>query len=1244
MQPTSVIRFFLLFLILPSFVLGQKKGDEIDYTLFLVGDSGEPSIINQPLGSVLREQIRKSGNNSTLLYLGDNIYPKGMPDEGHKGREVSESILKAQTDWIRGLDAKGIFIPGNHDWQRGNRKGISFIDNQQQWIDSLNDKNITLLPRDGCPGPVEIQLTDNSVLVILDTQWFLHPWEKPDEESDCDAKTAADAWILLSDIFTRNENKRVILAGHHPVISYGEHGGFFEFKDHIFPLAIIKPNLYFPLPLIGSIYPLYRKWFGNIQDLHHPVYKEMSNVIQNLMAENPGSIYVAGHEHALQYLIKDSSHLVVSGSGSKTTLVRKKKYTKYAEAVNGFVKLDIHKDGSVSVQFWRADEEYPQGRQTYSNYVPPHSRLVQEATETVSDFAGKTVRVHASSQYEAGKRKKRILGDNYRDAWAQEIDVPVIDLGTERGGLTIIQKGGGMQTLSLRLADSTGREFVLRSVEKYPENAVPEMFRKTFAQDLVQDQISASHPYSAIIIPKLANAAGIYHTNPKLVYIPDDPRLGIYKKAFANSLALYEERPADDWSNASFFGQSEDIISTSKVLKKIRKDNDNSVDQLFVVRSRIFDMWIGDWDRHDDQWRWASFKEKKKEVYRPIPRDRDQAFFVNEGALPKLASRKWALPKLEGFSGDIRWPSGLSYNARYFDRTFMTEPSEDDWIAIARELQEKLTDEVIEESVKQWPPEIFALHGEQVIKKLKQRRLKLVTYAVQHYQFLARAVDVLGTDKRELIKVNRLSGGDVHVKLFDIKKDGSQGQKLYDRIFRKKETKEIRIYGFGGDDKIDIQGNTKKSILVRVIGGEGADSLIDRSHVNGLRKKTLYYDRKHKNTVRHEGEVSNRTSNNPEVNSYDRRAFKYDKLAPLAYGNFNPDDGLFIGGGMLYQTEGFRKSPFKQRHLALFAFAPRTTSYNLLYRGDFTDVIGKFGLEINADMKAPNYVNNFFGLGNETVFDREIDEKPGYDLERAIDFYRFRFEEVKLEAYLTHRIGKWGMIKAGPAFQRIEVEDPGSADKYIKEFGASLPYNIFEEPRNFSGLSWKFSIDQRNSEKFTTRGVVFNLWGRNMAGADRRTADFSSYETSLSFYHSFRVPARVVFATRVGGGLNTGNYEFYQAQILGGRNELRGFRKTRFYGDSKFYTNLEMRINLLTIRTYLFPASLGILGFHDLGRVWYKDENGNDPTIPAGRSNVWHKGWGGGIWFTPFNLTVLSVEAGHSDEGVMGYIRLGFLF
>jgi hypothetical protein len=131
---------------------------------------------------------------------------------------------------------------------------------------------------------------------------------------------------------------------------------------------------------------------------------------------------------------------------------------------------------------------------------------------------------------------------------------------------------------------------------------------------------------------------------------------------------------------------------------------------------------------------------------------------------------------------------------------------------------------------------------------------------------------------------------------------------------------------------------------------------------------------------------------------------------------------------------------------------------------------------------------------------------------------------------------------------------------------------------------------------------------------------------------------------RAGAGHNSGRYAFNLAQVLDGKTELRGFRKTRFYGDTKLFFNNEVRIKLASFRSYLFPATLGVLGFYDTGRVWYEDESGQDPSAPNGKSNRWHQGYGAGVWFTPFNLTVATVEAGRSREGWVGYFRLGFLF
>ena len=1229
-------RIFIAVVFFHVFVFGclaQTPPDADQYYLYLIGDAGEPDVASAPYIPTIKAQLRNNTEvASSFVFLGDNVYPRGLEEDDHNLRKEGEQIL---ADQIAMADSKSkiFFVPGNHDWRRGRKDGLDQLLHQQAWLDSLNYPNIMLLPQDGCPGPVEVSLTDQLTLVFVDTQWWLHPWEKPEgENSECDLKTKNDILAELEDILQRNLGKQVIMAAHHPIFTYGEHGGVFTAKDHLFPLTKISKPLYLPMPVVGSIYPLYRKIFGNIQDIANPYYSEMRRSFLAILDQYPGTIYAAGHEHNLQYSLKDSVHFVVSGSGSKTTHVKKKGYAQYVKAETGFVRIALTSNKQVRIEYFAGAGQSPDFVQQFAIKDKPQGLDLS----TISALDSVTAK--ASDQYKAGRSRKKWMGSNYRDVWSQEIQVPVFDFKSNGGDLKIVQRGGGMQTLSLRLEAPDGRQYTLRSIEKYPEKAIPEAFRETFAKDIVQDQISAAHPYGALVIPDLADAAGIYHTNPKVVWLADDPRLGNYRKTFANRLMLFEERPSGKARGLDFFGNADEIESTFKIIKELAKDNDNYVDQEFVLRSRLFDLWIGDWDRHDDQWRWAEFDKKGGKMFRPIPRDRDQAFFVNEGRIPRLVSKKWALPKLQGFDYELKWPAGFMFNARYFDRSFLTSLEKQDWIDEAQRLQSVLTDEVIENAIRQWPKEIYELHGPEIIEKLKARREQLVEYGLNHYYFLAKAVNVVGSNKHERFDVKYLDNGDADVTVYKIQKDGDIEEEIFHRKFVRGETKEIRLYGLEGDDRFPITGDAKKAIKVKVIRGKGENRFLSDSNV-----KPLVYAKPKGIKIRKESKFRDRRSKNKLVNQYNRKEFNYNLLAPLALLNYNVDDGIFVGGGFFATTHGFRKDPFKTRHLFLGSYAINTSSFNFKYNGKFTSVIKKWDAEIDLDVKSPNFVNNFFGLGNESVFDKRIDENPAFNIDNAIDYYRLRFQELTLNPSVSRTIGSNAFVKFGPSLQVVELER-SQKDRFIHDYETTLTAPILEQSKSFAGVSYSWGIDNRNNSLFPTRGMYLEQSSRLMKGFKGSSNAFNAHMAAVSFYQTFRFPARVTYAFRILGGINSGDFEIYQSQILDGKTELRGFRKTRFYGNRKLVFNNEVRFKLGNIRSFILPATIGLTGFYDVGRVWYRNELGIDPTTATGRSNVWHQGYGGGIWITPFNMAVISIEAAHSVEGTLGYFRLGFLF
>ena len=671
-----------------------------------------------------------------------------------------------------------------------------------------------------------------------------------------------------------------------------------------------KENLYIPFPGLGTAGILFRKVWGNIQDIPHPIYQELKEELTTIFRQYPDLIYASGHDHNLQYWPVDEQHYIVSGSGSKERYVAHGKKAHFTYAKKGFTRLDFHENGDVWMRMFISTEgggEKEMYRELLFNKPAPEDTGPIPAPNV--SYQDSVVRIFADDRYDKGGFFKALFGKNYREEWKTEIEVPVLDIWSM--GMTIAKRGGGHQTKSMRLVDENGRHWVLRSIKKYPELATPEILRGTFAGEIVQDQISSSHPYAAFVIPKLAEAAKVYHTNPKLVWLPDDPRLGEYREDFGGTMYLFEERPANNREDIESFGRSKNIISTLAMVEKFRENNHHMADDKACLRARLFDMWLGDWDRHDDQWRWAASKKGDKTIYRPVPRDRDIPFFRTEGFFAWVALRKWGLRSVQEFDPEIRDVPGYGFAARYWDRYFLNELTLEDWQKAAKKMQERLTDELIDDALSAWPEEIYKISGDQIAGFLKSRRDHLNEYAEEYFRFISQRVNVLGSDEDEEFEVNRMENGDTRVRVWNRKNKGKKGDKLYDRTFVKGETKVIRLWGMDGKDEFVLDGEGKKGIKVRVIMGDGADELKDRSNVKGIGRKTLVYDRLDKaNEVQKSKETRDLRTNKPEVNEYNRREFNFNRTGPLLNAGFNIDDGLFLGAGVTFRKYTFRRDPF----------------------------------------------------------------------------------------------------------------------------------------------------------------------------------------------------------------------------------------------------------------------------------------------------------------------------------------------
>lgn len=793
-------------------------------TVFVVGGTGRgpAPALAQTLRAV-RAQAAALAGQGTLVLLDERLGRSLLPAGAAQPTPAQAELLAL----LHGFPGRLVVVPGGTDAARDAQLA--------RLLATPAGRAGALVPEVQCPGPVEVALDARHTLVVLNTAWWLRDPAAAAPPTTCEAQDPAAVLVLLNDILRRNQGRHVLLVGRHALARAG--------------------------------------WAPPV--LPNPGYQLLRCSLRGILEHYPGLTYISGQgrRHARYDEENDLRYFVSSAAAP-------------AGAPGGFTRLDYAAGGQVRAAYWRPDARHPAGlavaEQQWSEPEPAPA-AVPDTLAPRPEAA--TAVVRANTRYGAGRFKTWLQGRNYRREWQQPVRVPVLDLATAQGGLVPLKRGGGLQTKSLRLRAAGGQEFVLRSVEKNTDASVPGFLHETFAAAIVQDQISAAHPYAALAVPPLAEAAGVGHTDPRLVLVPDDPRLGLYRREFAGTLALFEAR--DPAAPRGFTGRpAPKVYSTPEVLAQLQASARHRVDQRAVLRARLLDMVLADWDRHDDQWRWLAYpRPGGGRLFRALPRDRDQALFVNEGFLPRRASAEYLLPRIQGFGYRFRNVNSFNYNGRYFDHSFLTELSRADWRALADSVQAALTDAVLVAGLRQWPDSIYRFSGPAVLAKLRAHRAQLPAWADQYYRFLAQAVDVVGSDEPEEFDVERLDDAHTRVAVYARAPAGPRGALRYARTFVTGETQEIRLYGQGVADVFRLTGRVGRGPVVRVVGGDGVDTLRDASAVAAGRRKVTAYDAPAGLVVAARGpDAKLRLTDPPAAGQYSRTAFQYPTPGPCTPG------------------------------------------------------------------------------------------------------------------------------------------------------------------------------------------------------------------------------------------------------------------------------------------------------------------------------------------------------------------------
>jgi hypothetical protein len=743
-----------------------------------------------------------------------------------------------------------------------------------------------------------------------------------------------------------------------------------------------------------------------------------------------------------------------------------------------------------------------------------------------------------------------------------------------------------------------------------------------------------------LIVAPLLNAVGVLNAEPVVVVLPKSG-LGDYAKDFQNVLGTFSENPKDDTEEAILFEGADKVIKNYEIFEKCEKSNKNQVDALEFLKARLMDVFLGDWDRHIGQWKWARFQQNGKNIWKPIPRDRDQAFSKWDGIFPRMVAR--AIPQIENFENNYPQVNDITWSGRFLDRRFLAPVKKAKWDSVTNYIQSKLTNEVIKNAVKHIPEEWYKKHGEELITTLIMRRNNLKEISRDYYEMIFKYIAIYASNKDEFAYINRINDQFVSISIFNKEKKSGDvsGIPFFQKTFDNDITKEIRLFMLDGDDEVVITGNVNVSPLVRVISGKGKDTLTDSSKVNGYflyatpipdaEIKTIFYDSGDKTNFIAGSSTKINTYKVKEPKPFDEDVDnvheKYEPQVedrghdwkPGAWLSYNSDDGVIFGGGPTLYEFDYRYEPFVYRLSLQAAYATIPRSWNLRFRSEFYDLIRntRFTLDFG---KSELSFTKFYGFGNKSKKDDDLEDN---------NHYRVKQELMYIESRLEYPSSKNYKLWLGYVYRFSQIY---LSEKSFLDLTRSRLVGI--EDWSYMGIGSGIEYDIRDNKTTPMSGFYLNFYNNHFPPWLDNEKAYSKIRLDIRAYLKSELITTSSLALRFYGAKLWGNFPFFDAAFLGGAENLRGYSRERFAGNAAVFGSVEWR-------TYLFPfdlvvpAQFGALVFSDFGRVYY----------PGEKSKKLHQSYGAGLWAYFIEPSYLgNITVANSTEEVSLYISVGYAF
>jgi outer membrane protein assembly factor BamA len=578
-----------------------------------------------------------------------------------------------------------------------------------------------------------------------------------------------------------------------------------------------------------------------------------------------------------------------------------------------------------------------------------------------------------------------------------------------------------------------------------------------------------------------------------------------------------------------------------------------------------------------------------------------------------------------GFSKRYPWVRKITWSGRHLDRRFLCEIDKPTWDAVTKFVKDRLNDQVIREAVKRLPPEHYKKTGEKLIKTLTARRDRLSKISFKYFKQMNKVVDVFASSRDDFVEINRINDDKTVVTVFkrDKKTGEKRGKPTLHKIVEHRFTSEIRIYLSEGDDRAEVKGVVNSSPLVRVIGGEGKDQLIDDSKVKA-ETRTIFYDSGEKTLFKPgsgtkivRGKVPKPATDKEKYESLQRNRYNQWLVIPII--SFSSDDGMVMGASTLVNKFNFRVKPYDYSLSLSASYATKTKSYDAHFRGIFNSIIKGAGIHLDI-IKTQLLFNDYFGFGNDTGFDGKLEKEKYYETEEE---FLFLHPSVHFNLFKNTK-AVMGLVYS---VSEIALANESLLEGFPQSNYGLGKFQLFE-------LESALQYDTRDKQANPHKGFFLRLAYSYAPKLFDNRFNFTKARIDTRFFFRVKVITPMTAALRLGGAKTWGDYPFFKAAFLGGAGNLRGYSKKRFSGDAFLFGQFEVRAYLGPLKLIL-PGRMGFHLFSEAGRVFIEGEN----------SEKWHPAYGGGLWMSFANrLLNTSLTIARSPEKFVVYFNLRLMY